>query len=1198
MPIGEWKTPASSTPSATDDTSKDVKPSKHPYLAMGARVAAPIVGGALGEMVMPVGGGALGAASASGLTEAFVEKYLENRALSPKEIGLESAISAIPMGKAGATFIRNVGRRALGGAALGAGADLARAEFVEGRTPGLGEVAKSAALGGAMGGVAGGLEGALRYGGSNPTNDPYRLSDELQPHEMTDPTIQAHAGEREFNTQPNQIDPQGRPIPGAKVVSREEAHAAATSAGEENLDENTVEQHRVTMQNAENHKQSNSQRLAASAHALKKTKGASGNPTDPYPLRTLEKKLRDQPDAPKEPRDIVGGAKQSAREIRSATQASFDKLRANTAKVYSWLMRDEKYGNAEQLLGDFQKIQENQAADANRFTHTMQKKFPKKLTREAIVNYAIAGGNDDLLRYMVSKSSGALKRGYERALQLTDAEREAAFHFRKYTDDMLDLGIENGLFRNGVEDYQRAIWQRTPQNVTDLLDHFYEGGLNPNPSFLKKKFYSSYFEGELAGGIPRDKDIGFLTASYDKSFHNAVAVRKLLDNSLMSTSSEGSPMAVVSGNGHVSPIDPNDPTQGSKIFVNPHATPSENSRLNSVQITDRDGGTHVEFFESPHDAWARRAELMRADPQAKAEVGIADAAGDGEDFRKTYDYRKYKGYNHYAFRDYKWVAKAPVGGEPVVMKGDVLFHPDMHNYLDAMLSKSKIRESALGSFALGTSGTLKNLLLAGFPSPFHQTHLGLHAGMHGVGWRDIIQPPEVPLENDDLQRLMSHFMTLFGSPSASREFMEGLSGSPITKHIPFIGEWSRKYEDYLFRSWLPRLKAHTALKVLDRNRVRFAGKLSEDQIFMRTAAEMNAAFGNQNWVHLGVTPQTRDVMRLMFLAPDFLVSKLQNMGQALHPQNLSGLTTKGFDVSRMKHPEQVASMILIGGLGQYMAARVFNKLVTGSYHWDRPFSFVAGDHEYSPRTLQGDAWHLWNDPNSFIQYRLNPITARPVVEFLMKRDPDGRPRENLEMARDFVSNVIPIPVQELRKSFTDPQINLFHKFFDGAANAVGLHSYRYRSDAEKQVYNWTYRIPLVGQDETDKERHAAAMRFEQAVREGRQPDSNDTKMISRRQMQVRTKRAGVTEFESRVMTLDLPKTLELLKISHKDGNQDEVEVEGRHLTGLMSRSGLANVPEDQQEAVRAQLADAIKWLAEIKSPVPKTSVHDMGAIGR
>jgi hypothetical protein len=132
-------------------------------LRVGGAVGGGIAGGAvatpsvLGIPAGVVAGGALG----GGLGETAAEGYEIARGtrngLNPTQIGVQTAISAVPIvGKAGAVGKTMISRAAQGGV-LG-GVSSAATDLAEGQTPTLGRVAGATALGAALGGGAGALE--------------------------------------------------------------------------------------------------------------------------------------------------------------------------------------------------------------------------------------------------------------------------------------------------------------------------------------------------------------------------------------------------------------------------------------------------------------------------------------------------------------------------------------------------------------------------------------------------------------------------------------------------------------------------------------------------------------------------------------------------------------------------------------------------------------------------------------------------------------------------------------------------------------------------------------------------------------------------------------------------------------------------------------------------------------------------------
>lgn len=122
--------------------------SEHPFLATAARVATPVIGGAIGAASPIPGGTAIGAGIGGAIGETLAEK-LEGRSLNPREIAAQTVISATFPGP-GKTVLSSAVKAGLHGAGSITLDSLART----GELPSAGEVAIGTLLVGATTGAA------------------------------------------------------------------------------------------------------------------------------------------------------------------------------------------------------------------------------------------------------------------------------------------------------------------------------------------------------------------------------------------------------------------------------------------------------------------------------------------------------------------------------------------------------------------------------------------------------------------------------------------------------------------------------------------------------------------------------------------------------------------------------------------------------------------------------------------------------------------------------------------------------------------------------------------------------------------------------------------------------------------------------------------------------------------------------------
>ncbi len=322
----------------------------------------------------------------------------------------------------------------------------------------------------------------------------------------------------------------------------------------------------------------------------------------------------------------------------------------------------------------------------------------------------------------------------------------------------------------------------------------------------------------------------------------------------------------------------------------------------------------------------------------------------------------------------------------------VYLHPEIAKRLNNATGISGIRQSTVGKALLDFERGIKETMVA--VSPFHPVQLTVHAAEHRVNLFDLREPS---LSDPDYSALLDHsYVPLGGNPRG--EFKEGLgSGAGVFKYIPKLGNKIEQYQSWMW-DVAGRLKANMALDALARNRERYSGKLSEDQILHLTAIQANAAFGGQNMEFLGRNRTMADAIRLLTFAPDFLESRMKFAGQAL----------KGYGAEQRQ-------ALLGGAAAMYLTARIVNAALNhGDPKMDPKdmFSIVVGGRSFSLRSVQGDILHLVTDPNSFILNRLSPMLARPLYEILSRRDIYDRRTTLPETLGTTMMGATPIAVQD------------------------------------------------------------------------------------------------------------------------------------------------------------------------------------------
>lgn len=347
--------------------------------------------------------------------------------------------------------------------------------------------------------------------------------------------------------------------------------------------------------------------------------------------------------------------------------------------------------------------------------------------------------------------------------------------------------------------------------------------------------------------------------------------------------------------------------------------------------------------------------------------------------------------DHPALSGWKYAATDEKTGATVLYPGDMLVHPSIYEHLKNVLSTSKLRQIPITNWLLKGQSFLKQSKLS--LSLFHQVQEGIHAVFHRIS---PFNPPDIKLDNPTQAGLVKHGLQI-ADYRAWQDFAEGLGGKGgIMERSPGVGPLLQRYNEYLFKEYIPRLKMSMATHALERNLEKYSGKLTKDQIQALTARQANAAFGELNYKAMGRSPFLQDVFMITALAPDFLEARMRFVGQA---------------ATKYGSEQRIALGLMAATL--WVTSRVINQISTGDPHiTDKPFTVIVGDKEYGLRTIAGDIQHLLHDPRQFIYNRLSPI-VRMGTEFATGRDDRGIKREHIEQLKDLLSWLAPISLEKL-----------------------------------------------------------------------------------------------------------------------------------------------------------------------------------------
>jgi hypothetical protein len=439
----------------------------------------------------------------------------------------------------------------------------------------------------------------------------------------------------------------------------------------------------------------------------------------------------------------------------------------------------------------------------------------------------------------------------------------------------------------------------------------------------------------------------------------------------------------------------------------------------------------------------------------------------------------YKFINHPSMKKWKWVDDAE--GKPIFLEGNMWIHPEAYGRINALLGKSKIREYQVpvgvpviggtrpGAAMLKAGAFVKGTILLG---PFHQFHVGEHAVFHKVKPFNL---PEIDFKTRPLLKEgVEHGLQII-SHNALQEFGEGLSTGGLFHKIPIAGDYLKQYQEWLFQGYIPKLKAAMFEHAVERAEQYYAkdlasGKLTRDQLLDNAAKQANAAFGEINYKYIGRNPTLQDAFRIIGLAPDFLEARLKFAGQAVRP-----------------YGKEQAMALLRGAVIMGATAQILNVMFSDDHkpHWDKPFTVIVGDREYTPRSVVADIMHLAKSPRNFVYQRLNPLWGKPVVEIASGKDRFGRSVDAEDAARDIFKSWIPIPAQGIVKDSKD---TFLESIVYTTLQSIGISNYDYRTSFEQAIMETKSKrmvvTPLKGERDRQKLMHTYGEKLRQLRKRG------------------------------------------------------------------------------------------------------------------
>ena len=200
-------------------------------------------------------------------------------------------------------------------------------------------------------------------------------------------------------------------------------------------------------------------------------------------------------------------------------------------------------------LGDLRSAEFKAAIDINKYQHELKRVAPNERTRAAMTVYGEARSAEQL-RNWATQASGFkdknLARAFTDALNLTPEQKAMSAVHAKYYDQQLKILTDAGLLPQGVSHYAMHMYASDPETMAKLQAATDLSELSPNPSFLKKRVYPTYFEAIANGEKPVTLDAGKILSAYHDAFTKTFMTRAFIRSLLYGVDPEdGRPLAVL-----------------------------------------------------------------------------------------------------------------------------------------------------------------------------------------------------------------------------------------------------------------------------------------------------------------------------------------------------------------------------------------------------------------------------------------------------------------------------------------------------------------------------------------------------------------------------------------------------------------------------------------------------------------------------
>lgn len=674
-------------------------------------------------------------------------------------------------------------------------------------------------------------------------------------------------------------------------------------------------------------------------------------------------------------------------------------------------------------------------ADAERAQREISEAVPSERRRNAISVWREAGGDVTLLRAQASNAKQTwFRRAAEDAQMLTPEEMAVGNKVGQTFGVLESRGNKYGVLSGHRDNYVPHVW-----DVAKKFTGIGSSKLQDKFKFNKARSFDDFAAGDQAGFKPKTLDIGKLLPAYLHEMNKVIADRQFVQDVSSGLASDQRPLVIPRGN--------------AKMVENEEYVVSPVPKFHKAVY---DTMAEAQAALQPGQTVTKRQNTSAiVNPRGFAPLG-KDAAGNPIQLEQR-DYTQQT--NQPALSGWRWVA-SDTKGNTAILKSDLATHPELTKRLNSMMGQSAIRqwynEPSTGisvipkaiAKGLDTAQAVMKREMFGLLAPFHQVQEGTHAVGHMVnptfGLEDMSRTTSEHMD------AMRHGLMLMPEKMSGAGYIEGVGGKNT-----FLSQIARKYggpagrlmantidgyQNYLFHQYIPALKFKTWQHALERNLSRYdkqlkSGEVTEGDVKMLTAEQVNAAYGHLNLALLDRNPTMQHILQLGLLAPDFLEARARFAGQAV-----KGLASKS-------GVEQFRAIAVLAA-AQAGISFVISNLLGDEWDPTHPFEVTHNGRTYSLRTVPEDLFRLlFSGPDvrrEFVSARINPV-AQKIDQLRTGRNYRGEKTTALQTLEELFANYIPITARQIPgiRELTETSRNAPTSPLEQLAGSMGLKISRY-----------------------------------------------------------------------------------------------------------------------------------------------------------